>query len=137
MNLKEYAKTFDLLPLEGEGGFVRRVHTFKDGSVIYYALDEEDFSYTHRLVTEEVWFHLDGFPVTIVLIDPEGNEEEHLLDKSNPILVVPGLWWQSARPKEGAALCATVMSPAWKEEELTLAEEAFVNLHPKTRRLVQ
>jgi hypothetical protein len=29
------------------------------------------------------------------------------------------------------------MSPAWNEEEFTLAEEAFVNLHPKTRRLVQ
>lgn len=137
MSIEEYIKTFDLQPLEGEGGFFRRVHTFSDGSVIYYALDEANFSFTHRLESDEVWFHLDGAAVTIVTIDPKGNEEEYLLDKSNPIVVVPAHYWQSARTKNAAALCATTMSPEWKEEEFTLADRAFIKGFPKTRRLVE
>ena len=137
MTLEEYVRSFDLEPLEGEGGFFRRVHTFEDGSVIYYAMDETNFSYPHRLDADEVWFHLDGSAVTIVVVDLEGTEVEHVLDKSNPILVVPALWWQSARPTHGAALCATTMNPAWTKEGFTLADESFIARYPQTRKLIR
>ena len=68
-----------------EGGYFKRVYESNDkipiakvngerflATAIYYLLKGHDFSAFHRLKSDEIWTHNYGSPVTLSLIDKDG-----------------------------------------------------------------
>lgn len=134
-----------LEPLEGEGGYYRRVHlddqkiaTSRLGSfskellplssVIYYLVTPESFSALHWLAGTEIWTWIAGDPLEQVIIHPDRRIESRrigLSDQAQPVSVVPPGCWQGTRlamrHTYGYGLCSTVMCPAYDERDFRLA----------------
>lgn len=127
-----------LSPLEGEGGFFARVHTFygedgeASGSTILYLMTHADFSALHRLCSDEVWCHLDGCAVEQLTIDDSGSCSLAVLGRATegrmPVTTVPAGVWQASRPIEegGWSLCSATMVPPWSEGGFSLADEGQI-----------
>ncbi len=125
-----------LKPLDGEGGFFRRVHTFysdshkESGSTILYLMTWDNFSRLHRLASDEVWFFLDGSAVEQLTLTSDGSYSLSVLGRASEGMsvatTVKAGVWQASRPIEADrwSLCAATMVPAWDEEHFALAREA-------------
>lgn len=140
--LNERARTLienlGLEPLAGEGGFFRRVHTFyseteeASGSTILYLMTHADFSGFHRLLSDEVWCHLEGSDVEQLTIDEDGSYALTVLGRASggrvPVTTVRSRVWQASRPIDegGWALCAATMVPPWSEGHFTLADAQLI-----------
>lgn len=123
-----------LSPLEGEGGFFARVHTFcgddgkVSGSTILYLMTHADYSRFHRLTSDEVWYHLEGSPVEQLTLEDNGSYTLTVLGRASegrvPVATVRAGSWQASRPigEEGWALCAATMMPAWSEGGFALVD---------------
>lgn len=124
-----------LSPLEGEGGFFARFHTFHgedgkvSGSTILYMMTHTDYSRFHCLTSDEVWCHLEGSPVEQLTLESDGSHTLTLLGRASegavPVTTVRAGSWQASRPigEEGWALCSATMVPAWSEEGFLLADD--------------
>ncbi|MGH0052336.1 MAG: cupin domain-containing protein [Sphaerochaetaceae bacterium] len=130
-----------LVPLVGEGGFYKRVHSFMAGdcllgSVIYYLITDESFSSLHYLPTDEVWFFLEGDVLEQLVLNSDGSHELHLLgpvsQSREPLSLVKGGSWQGTKllGSEGWALCATTMCPAYNQETYIQATMELVKAYP-------
>lgn len=145
MTASRLINQLSLEPLEGEGGYYRRVHlddqqieTLRLGpflkehlplcSVIYYLVTPESFSALHWLTGTEVWTWIAGDPLEQVIIHPDRRIESRrigLFDQCQPVSVVPRGCWQATRlaieHEHGYGLCSTVMCPAYDERDFRLA----------------
>ncbi len=70
------AQSLQLEPLALEGGRFRRTFTGGGISAILYMLIGSDFSAMHRLGSDEVYFHHQGAPLRLLLIEPTGAAHE-------------------------------------------------------------
>ena len=70
------AQSLQLEPLALEGGRFRRTFTGGGISAILYMLIGSDFSAMHRLGSDEVYFHHQGAPLRLLLIEPTGTAHE-------------------------------------------------------------
>lgn len=146
----EVIRQLSLEPLEGEGGYFRRIFVeeamvetgalgnFTEErlpltSVIYYLMTEQSFSALHYLAGNEVWTWIAGDLVTQVVVDADRSVRQYTLgfaEGAQPVSVVPGGSWQAsrlARPiRHGYALCSTVMSPAFDAQDFILADRLFL-----------
>lgn len=124
MNTKALIRKLGLQPLEGEGGYYRKVYTHRSGSAIlggtiYYLVTPESFSSLHWLPTDEVWYFLEGEPLAQLVLFPDGRYSITNLGRSSDgkksITIVPGGCWQGTKllDGEGYALCATTMVPPY------------------------
>lgn len=144
-----------LEPLEGEGGYFKRLfiddhHIATEGlgpfgasvlplsSVIYYLMTKESFSALHWLAGPEVWTWISGDPVEQVIIHPSSQVEIRKLgidEGCQPVSVVAGDCWQGSRLPAGGscgyALCSTVMSPAYSQDDFKLADAALCLHYPE------
>lgn len=113
-----------LVPLEGEGGYYRKIYTLRSGAeilggTIYYLVDKDSFSHLHWLPADEVWYFLEGSPLRQLVLFPDGRHTYTLLglasDGRKPVTIVPGGCWQGTKLEEsdGYALCATTMVPPY------------------------
>jgi predicted cupin superfamily sugar epimerase len=160
MTAQQLVVHLGLEPLEGEGGFYRRV--FLDpqtvetaglgpfakpllplSSTIYYLVTPESFSALHKLAGSEIWTWIAGDSLEQVLFYPDGSIEQRLLGLGGdamPVSVVPGGCWQGTRLTEnssfGYALCSTVMSPAYDPSDFTLADAGLYTLFPSAATLI-
>ena len=77
-------------------------------TTIYYLLDSEQCSRWHRVLSDEVWIHLEGAPLALYISDAAlrtppahlrlGPVDEH---GTRPQHTVPAGQWQAARPLLG------------------------------------
>lgn len=130
-----------LQPLEGEGGYFRKVYTHRRGSevlggTIYYLITEESFSSLHYLPTDEVWYFLEGDTLDQLVLYPDGR---HTLSKlgyaqgeCKPICIVPGGCWQGTKLSNGGsyALCSTTMVPPYDHSRYQQGQRDLVQLFP-------
>jgi len=91
-------------------------------TVIYFLLAEGDFSAFHRLRGEEVWIHLAGAPLELVLLDRE--PVLRLLTSAGgggtPVAVVsPGLL-QAARTFGDFSLVSCLVAPGFDFADFTI-----------------
>lgn len=161
LTAKQLVAYLGLEPLEGEGGFYRRV--FLDtqivgtaglgpftkpqlplSSTIYYLVTPESFSALHKLAGSEVWTWIAGDPLDQFLLYPDGDIELRAVGLGGgamPVSVVPGGCWQGTRlAKDGSfgyALCSTVMSPAYDASDFVLADAGLCTLFPSAAALIQ
>lgn len=144
---------YDLLP-HPEGGWYREVHrsTHSVGllpgyagkrtalTAIYFLLAAGDFSAFHRVRSEEVWVHLAGDPLELVLLD----EEPRLLTLSppggdgEPLLVVPPHVLQAACPVGEFAFVSCLVAPGFDFADFELPTRGELEaLFPRHAELVR
>ena len=93
------------------------------GTAILFLLPAGERSRTHRVRSDELWFHR-GDPVRLTLTSPEGAREVVTLGLEQPQVVVPGGYVQEAEPAEvqGYALVSCVVVPGFDFEDFELLE---------------
>jgi len=95
---------------------------------IYFLLQKGEFSAWHSVRSDEVWVLLDGGPLELHLIDPEGRHEKRMVTRDwvtgEPTAVVPAGWLQAARPAAGVefALCACYVAPGFDFADFSLPD---------------
>ena len=90
-----HRSTLPVDPMDGRG--VRAALT-----TIYFLLPATEISRWHRVSSDEVWHHLEGAPLDLLVSDPEFDHVERyglgpLRDGLRPEVVVPPMHWQAAR----------------------------------------
>jgi len=126
---KEIIEKLNLQPLSVEGGYFNKVITLKDdsdyqiGSCIYYLVTQDSFSSLHKVLKDEIWYFLEGDPLTQVLFDEEHNFREINLGKVSEgfsaISLVEKNVWQATKLKDGGswALVATCVIPGFEMDD--------------------
>jgi len=139
--IEDLIHRLQLQPLEGEGGFFRRVYTFKSdgaalGSTIYYLMTGQSFSSLHYLPTAEVWYFLEGSEARQLVLHPDGSHTMTILGKAsedhNPVIAVEGGCWQGTKPacEDGWTLCATTMVPPYDGQAYRQGGRALLLQYP-------
>ncbi len=144
---------YDLQP-HPEGGWYREVHrsTHSLGvlpgyagertalSAIYFLLAAGDFSAFHRVRSEEVWVHLAGDPLELVLLDQEPRPLTlaHPGGDGEPLLVVPPGILQAARPLGAFTLVTCLVAPGFDFADFELLSRAELEaLFPRHTEVVR
>lgn len=131
----ELIKTYDLLPLEGEGGYFTYLNTFgSNAGCILYLITENSYSSLHRLTEDEMWFFLEGDPCSQLVID-DVRSEKRILSSDSRCSLVKGGSVQATRliPGGSYALFSTVMSPRYRDEIFSVPDDEFIALYPECR----
>lgn len=125
---RSFIDRYRLVP-HPEGGWYREVHRSERSvgllpgysgeraalTAIYFLLAAGEFSAFHRVASEEVWIHLAGGALELVLL---ANELRLLTlapagDGGEPLLVVPPGTLQAARPHGPFTLAACLVAPGF------------------------
>ena len=112
-------------PLEGEGVWIAPIYRSEHGSAIHALLTPEGFSALHRLDEDELWVHVAGAPVQMLLLHPDGSIEELMLgpdigNGQRTAHLVPAGTWQGSSVEGPWALVVCSLAPPFSG--LTLAE---------------
>ncbi len=114
--------------LEGEGVWIRLLWRNDSGNAILGLLTPDDFSAMHRLREDELWVHVAGAPVDMLLLVEDGSSREiclgHELDCQVHALVPAGTWQGSSTAGEWA-LVSCALAPAFSGFELADASTDF------------
>ncbi len=133
----ELIERLELAP-HPEGGHYRRVHLARsDGrarpaqSAIHYLLRAGEFSRWHSIDADEVWNHVEGDPLELMVFQPSaGSVEIRRLGRADtvtqaaPLLAVPAGAWQTARPLGDYALVNCCVAPAFEFRGFRLLQAA-------------
>ncbi len=107
--------------LDGEGVWFRLLWRNESGSAIYGLMTPEHFSALHRLREDELWVHVAGAPVDMLLLHPDGGSERVLLgrgpDHRLHVLVSAGSW-QGSSPQGEWSLVVCSLAPPFSGLEL-------------------
>lgn len=87
-------------------------------TAIWYLLEAGQRSRWHRVRSDEVWQHVEGDGLELVVADPALRESRTIVlaalaDGGTPVHVVPAGWWQAARPRGAHALAGCVVGPGF------------------------
>ena len=121
-----------------EGGYF--VETYRSGlrvdcdagrrhalTSIYYLLEGVSFSAFHRIKSDEIWHHYRGAPVTVEVIDVDGELRSLSIGDGHrwQAAVRPGVWFAAhlERP-EGFALVGCDVAPGFDFNDFELASGA-------------
>ena len=123
-------KELDLSP-HPEGGHYRRIYTApaEPGerpalSVIHYLLQEGEKSRWHVVGLDEIWIFQHGSALELLTFHPEHNAPEMVrLGSRRSHHLVPAGLWQAARVREGFALCACAVAPAFDFGDFRLVSD--------------
>ncbi len=109
-------------------------------TAIYFLLTQGSFSAFHRVRSEEIWIHLAGAPLSVVLLGPEarGLRLASPADGGPPALVVPAGALQAARTDGAYALVACVVAPGFDVADFEIpAREALMREFPAHAELIR
>ncbi|MBL3686067.1 cupin domain-containing protein [Leucobacter zeae] len=124
-----WVERLGLEPLEHEGGLFRRMHLDEHSSAIYYLLAAPDFSALHALDSVEVYHWYAGAPLRMLLLHPDGRDEELLLGPDHAAgqlpqaVVAPGVM-QGSSSAGAWTLIGTTMAPPFQWQGFALGERA-------------
>jgi uncharacterized protein len=121
-----------------EGGFYAEVHRSQqsvdplDGRVqraaltsIYFLLPEGAVSRWHRVLSDEVWCHLEGAALELHLLDAAVQRAHSVLlapvsAEASPQCTVPAGVWQAARSTGAYSLAACMVAPGFDFADFAL-----------------
>ncbi|HMQ74774.1 MAG TPA: cupin domain-containing protein [Flavobacteriales bacterium] len=97
-------------------------------TTIYFLLPAAEISRWHRVSSDEVWHHLEGAPLELVVSDPDLHRvQRHLLgplrDGLRPEVVVPPGHWQAARSTGDHTLVGCVVAPGFDFADFTMLRD--------------
>jgi len=115
-------------------------------TTILFLLDaahHRGISVLHRVRSDEVWHHLGGDPLELVVTDDTFDSmETSILDSESPVFVVPADHWQSARTTGSYTLVGCTVGPGFDFEDFLLLRTdpkqsgQFIALQPALAHLV-
>lgn len=138
MSAQKVIDSFNLQPLEGEGGHFSVIQASPEGNSIYFLLQPGDFSSWHRLKERETWALLAGDPVDLhIYLD---GYSKFIIDRSPENIihsVAPGEWMAAATTGKWS-LIICYLAPAFSGMELATIEEVrkWRTNHPELPELV-
>lgn len=99
------------------------------GTVIYFLLDEMNFSAFHRLTSDEVWYFHDGGSAKIYILHADGSIDIKTIGKDTTIgeefqIILPANCWFAAEVEDGKnfILVSCSVSPGFEFEDFKLAD---------------
>lgn len=152
-NAQYWINNLNLKP-HPEGGFYAETYKSVDYnatnsnsyacSLIYFLLENKQFSAFHKLKSDEVWIYHYGCSVTIYIIDHKGNLHTKklgldLFNEESLQVTVPANCWFAAEPnnKSAYSLMSCMVSPGfiWSDFELGKCHE-LISCFPKHKPLI-
>lgn len=144
---------YDLKP-HPEGGWFAEVHRSQTSigkpsgypgervalTAIYFLLAEGEFSAFHSVTSEEVWIHLAGAPLELVLLDREPRSLRLAApgEKGDPLLVVPPGVLQAARPLGPYSLVSCLVAPGFDFDDFRMPRAAeLIDAYPGSEELIR
>lgn len=134
-------KSLQLQP-HPEGGYYREIFRSSDQvmpadprparsalTAIYFLLPAGQHSRWHRVLSDEIWSHLEGEPLELCCFDSSDTQMTRIeLGKydgaaSAPIHVVPAGVWQAARPLGEYALLGCYVAPGFDFADFSMASD--------------
>jgi predicted cupin superfamily sugar epimerase len=110
-------------------------------TAIYFCLKAGEFSAFHRLRSEEVWLHLAGGPLELILLDAGRESRRRVASAAGggpPAAVVPAGAIQAARPTGSFAFVACLVAPGFDFADFELLpREALLAGYPDSADLVR
>ncbi len=160
-NKQFYIEQLGLQP-HPEGGFFKEIYRSSEeidveslpprfngcrnfATSIYFLLGKNDFSAFHRIAGDELWHFYSGSPLTVYVIDNDGNLEEINLgsDLENgqkfQAVVKAGCWFGSKLTAEGEfALVGCTVAPGFDFEDFEMAKRAdLLDQFPQHRKIIE
>jgi predicted cupin superfamily sugar epimerase len=138
-----------------EGGWYREYHSsgrvFEDLpgypgprvaiTAIYFCLKKGEFSSFHRLRSEEVWIHLAGSPLELVLLETGKTDRIRIAsveDGGPPGAIVPAGMLQAARPLAGFTFVSCLVAPGFDFGDFEMASrEGLLATYPDRADLIR
>lgn len=116
LSAPEVIASLDLEYLEGEGVWISLLWRTDHGNAIYGLLTPEDFSALHMLDEDEMWVHVAGAPVKMLVLHPDGGHSAHVLGTDlglghEPAVRVPAKSWQGSRTQGDWSLVVCALAP--------------------------
>ena len=148
-----------------EGGFFREIHRSdhqvtphhvryngeqrQAGTLIYYLLQEENYSAWHRIKSDETWHFHKGSAIHLHIIDPEYNFKTIVL--GDPFVTAgaafhavaeAGVWFAAELvDKASFGLVSCSVYPSFEFKDFELASETVINVlierYPKHEKLIR
>ena len=109
-------------------------------TAIYFLLTRVDFSVFHRLRSEEVWIHLAGDPLDLILI---GREVRRIVlgpvtHGGDPVAVVSSGELQAARSSGDYTLAACIVAPGFEFADFSMpSRDDLLREFPERRDLIR
>ena len=128
MDAAEIIEHLGLEYLQGEGCWYRLLWNNGSGNAIYGLVTPQDFSALHVLAEDEVWVHVAGEPIDMLILHPDGSSQRVCLGKGLdhvPSVVVPAGSWQGASVASGWGLFVCALAPAFTGFALATPEHDF------------
>jgi uncharacterized protein len=131
MSAAEIISALSLEYLEGEGVWIALLWRTDHGNAIYGLLTPEDFSALHMLDEDEMWVHVAGAPVDMLVLHDDGGHSTHVLGTDldlgqEPAVRVPARAWQGSRTQGDWSLVVCSLAPPFSG--FTLARDD-IDLH--------
>lgn len=108
-------------------------------TAIYFLLEEGDYSAFHSVTSEEVWVHLGGAPLELVLLDPEPRVRRLAApgEEGDPLIVVPPGVLQAARSLGAYTLTSCLVAPGFDFDDFRMPGAAeLLASHPQAAPLI-
>ena len=103
-------------------------------TAIWFCLRRGEFSAFHRLRSEEIWIHLAGGPIELVLLFHGKASRLRIASVENgetPVAVIPAGAYQAARPIDGYGLVSCIVAPGFDFRDFELASrEKLLEAYP-------
>lgn len=104
---------------------------------IYFLLAAGQHSRWHRVLSDEIWSHLEGDPLELSCFDSERNHVESVRlgrygPETEPIRVVPAGIWQAAQPLGEFALVGCYVGPGFEFNDFSMAAD-----HPEVANAIR
>ena len=116
MSAAEIISALNLEYLEGEGVWISLLWRTDHGNAIYGLLTPDDFSALHVLDEDEMWVHVAGAPVEMLVLHVDGSHSTHILGTDlgighEPAVRVPAKSWQGSRTQGEWSLVVCALAP--------------------------
>lgn len=112
-------------------------------SSIYFLIDQGNVSNFHRLKSDEIWYYHDGQPLTIAVIDKDGQYKSYQLGLDytkgqRPQVLVPAGSIFGSYPEKGYSLVSCMVSYAFEFEDFELfTRQELVKLYPNHHEIIK
>ena len=109
---------------------------------IYHLLESENHAFCHKLSADEIWYYHDGSPVTIFMIDPEGNFSVKICDPGEDeemAVIIPKNTWFGPRVFEPKSyvLASCSLAPGFEFIDLQMADRnELIRIYPKLKDVI-
>ncbi len=135
LSAQEIIAHLGLEPLDGEGCWWALLHRSDAGNAIYALVTPQEFSALHLLAEDELWVHVAGEPVDLLVLHPDGRGERVLLGDgvamtradtvTSPAHLVPAGAWQGASVARGWGLVVCALAPPFSGFQLASRDDDF------------